>query len=71
MSQVEAVNDNVTEDAATQPSVVMTRPPGPADDPGAPKHGKEKGKTAASGGSKANSRWPLWPNAWPDGSRQS
>jgi hypothetical protein len=77
MSQVDAFNDNVAGVAAARPpvTIAVTRPPDRADDPAATEH-RAKAiktkviKTPAPGGT-ADSRWPQWPNAWPDGSRQS
>jgi hypothetical protein len=71
MSQAKAFNNNITKVAATQPSVAVTRPPKRAADPAAAEHHEQGIKTPASGGDTADSRWPRWPNAWPDGSRQS
>ena len=72
MSQVVAFNDNVTEIAATQRpmSIAATRPPDRSADLAATENQAKEIKTAAPGVNTANSRWPRWPNAWPDGSRQ-
>jgi hypothetical protein len=71
MSQAEAVNDNVTEVAATLPSMARARHPKMAAAPAAAQHEEQGIETPADVGSVAVSRWPRWPNAWPDGSRQS
>jgi hypothetical protein len=71
MSQVEAFNDNVTEIAATQPSMAVTRARNRASDPTATERKAKEIKPPTSGINPADSRWPRWPNAWPDGSRQS
>jgi hypothetical protein len=71
MSQVEAFNDNVTEITATQPFMALTKPPKRATDPVAAELEKEGTQTPAPGGNPRDSRWPRWPTAWPDGSRQS
>jgi hypothetical protein len=73
MSQVDAFNANVTGVAATQPSTAMavTKHPQRAADPAATEHQTKMIKAPASGNNTADSRWPQWPNAWPDGSRQS
>jgi hypothetical protein len=74
MSQVEALSDNVTEIAAAPPSMAMAAPPTMAADPEATEHTAKETKTPktpAPANNIADSRWPRWPNAWPDGSRQS
>jgi hypothetical protein len=71
MRQVEPVNDNVTDVAATQPSEAITRLSNKEADPAAAEREAEGSKTSASRGNTTDSRWPRWPNAWPDGSRRS
>jgi len=70
MSQVEAFNDNAT---ATQPSMViaMTRPRSMAAELAAAERDEQGVETPAPAGGTTASGWPQWPNAWPDGSRQS
>lgn len=73
MSQVGAFNDNVTEVTGTRPPMAMaiTRPHRRAADPAEPEHAEGRAKTAAPARRAADSGWPQWPNAWPDGSRKS
>jgi hypothetical protein len=71
MSQVDGFNDNVTDITATRPFMALTKPAKGTGNPAAAVHEYEGTQTPAPGANPRVTRWPRWPTAWPDGSRQS
>jgi hypothetical protein len=71
MSRVEGVNDNITDNTATQPFMVLAKPSTEAIDPAATEHQGQKAQTLAPGTNPRDTRWPRWPKAWPDDSLPS
>ena len=69
MSQAEGFNDNDNDMdiAVTRPSMPATIRPEEARDPAAAEGPGAQGPARAA--NRRDSRWPRWPNAWPDGSR--
>jgi hypothetical protein len=70
MSQVDGVNDIVTDITATQPFIAVTDPPKEATNP-APAEQEGEGARAQMPGASTRDRWPRWPAAWPDSSLPS
>ena len=71
MSQIEGVNDIVTDITATQPSIAATDPPKDATNPALSDQEVEGTRTQTPGANTRDTRWTRWPAAWPDGSLPS